>query len=222
MTRVKICGITNLADAICAAEAGASLLGFVFYPPSPRYVAPAQAREIIAALRASGASAQTVGVFVNEPVPAVRQVSAECALDLIQLHGDEPPQSVRALGPRAFKALRLRDSDELAARIAKYGGVAKGKEPALLIDAYHPDHFGGTGQRADWRIAGQIARDFPILLAGGLSAENVAEAIRQVHPWGVDVSSGVERAPGMKDHQQVRQFIRNVNMACQRGTEEME
>ncbi len=222
MTRVKICGITNLPDAICAAEAGADLLGFVFYPPSPRCVTPALAREIIAALRASGASARTVGVFVNEAVERVRQVQSECALDWIQLHGDEPPPIVRALGPRAFKALRLRGSDELAAQIAKFRGAVKGKEPALLIDAFDPHHFGGSGQRADWRIAGQIARGFPILLAGGLSAENVAEAIRQVHPWGVDVSSGVERAPGLKDHQKVRQFIRNVNMACQRGTEEME
>ena len=221
MTQVKICGITNVLDAYSAVEAGADMLGFVFYAPSPRYIAPYQAKEIIADLRASGVTARTVGVFVNESVERVREVLAECPLEWAQLHGDERPQTLQALCPRAFKALRIRNSSEIWAQIASYRAVAKGREPAFLVDAFHPERFGGTGQCADWKIAEQIGQEFPILLAGGLSVENVIEAIRQVRPWGVDVSSGVERAPGLKDPEKVRQFIRNAKMACQSCKEEI-
>ncbi len=212
---IKICGITNLADARVAVEAGADMLGFVFYEKSPRYIAPECAREI--ALVTRHLSPVTfVGVFVNESLARVRAIMDIAQLDLAQLHGDEPAEMVRALSPRAYKALRPRDAAEARAAIETYRAVVDGSAPAFIVDAFDAKQFGGTGARGDWNIAADIAREFPILLAGGLNAENVADAIRAVAPWGVDVSSGVERAPGLKDHAMVREFVRNAksNTGC--------
>ncbi len=209
MTTVKICGITNLPDALVAAETGADLLGFVFYPKSPRYIEPDVAREIIGALR-NNYGVKFVGVFVNEPVQSVQELVKKCEMDLVQLSGDEPAEVVSALCPHVYKALRPHDAEQLDELVRGYGPAVQANSPALLVDAFNPKLYGGTGERADWVLAGKLARQYPILLAGGLTMENVAEAIQTVQPWGVDVSSGVERVPGIKDHDKVRQFIQRA------------
>lgn len=209
MTQVKICGITNLEDACAAVEAGADLLGFVFYPPSPRYVAPEVVRDIAARLPRAGVT--LVGVFVNESLGGVLRILDRAGLDLAQLSGDEPVELAAALTGRAYKGLRPRTAAELRAQAAAYGaGPGDARAPDLLVDAYHPRHYGGTGQTTDWATAAALARERRLLLAGGLTPENVAEAVRTVRPWGVDVSSGVEARPGRKDHAAVRQFIATV------------
>ncbi|MFQ5854571.1 MAG: phosphoribosylanthranilate isomerase [Anaerolineae bacterium] len=217
--KVKICGITNLEDARAAIEAGADMLGFVFYPTSPRYVEPETAATIIDALitdhtsriphPASRIPAQFVGVFVDEQVSRVREILDLCHLHLVQLHGSEPPAEVRMLQPWAYKALRPRQRGDAEAAVATYAPVTgtSPNRPAFLIDAYHPWQFGGTGETTDWIAAKVVAWRYPILLAGGLIPENVADAIRLVEPWGVDVSSGVEAEPGKKDHRKVQAFI---------------
>ncbi len=210
MVYVKICGITNLTDAIVATEAGADLLGFVFYRQSPRCLEPDQAGAIISALRDRGSTVRCVGVFVNETLERIRDVMQVSRLDLVQLHGNEPLILVHALSPRAYKALRPRDAREACATIKLYRRVVGQQEgiPHFIIDSFDARHFGGTGIRADWEIAALVAQAYRILLAGGLNAENVTNAIRAVNPWGVDVSSGVERAPGLKDPEKVKRFIR--------------
>ncbi len=216
MTRVKICGITNLDDALAAVEAGADLLGFVFFHRSPRYVEPERAREITAALKECGDVPRLVGVFVNESLERVQQIVATAQLDMVQLHGDESPEMVHALASSCIsvvKALRPRDAAEAESLVARHRSTASRTAPAFIVDAFDVRRYGGTGVRADWKIAAHIAREFPILLAGGLNADNVAEALRAVRPWGVDVSSSVERAPGLKDHNRVRQFIRTAKDA---------
>jgi phosphoribosylanthranilate isomerase len=209
MIYVKICGITNLEDALMAAEAGADFLGFVFVPGSPRYIAPEAAGEIMAAVREGNHKSRpySVGVFVNEPLEHIREVMAVARLDFAQLHGHEAAQLVRALWPRVYKSLRPRDGVEAQEQVEEYRTAINGNVPAFIVDAFDAHKFGGTGHCADWNVAAQIARRFPILLAGGLNPENVAEAIHIVRPWGVDVSSGVERAPGLKDHANVRRFV---------------
>lgn len=214
MTRVKICGLTNLDDARCAAEAGADFLGFVFYPSSPRFVTPEQAAEIAHTIRREfGADApRLMGVFVDEPVERVRDVLHSAGLDLAQLHGDETPHQVRSLAPWAFKAIRPRTRREAEAAVAAYCGAGPTDEalPQILVDAYHPQRFGGTGLQADLSLARPLARRCRLLLAGGLTPETVGAAIERVRPWGVDVSSGVERCGGIKDHTRVREFVRRV------------
>ncbi len=215
--KVKICGITNLEDAQAAIEAGADLLGFVFYPKSPRYVEPETAATIIEALTTQYAvrNTQYVGVFVDEPVHRVRQILDQCRLDLAQLHGSEPPIEVRMLQPRAYKAIRPKQRGDAEAAVATYAPVMEisPDRPAFLVDAYHPWKVGGTGETTDWIAAKVLAWRFPVLLAGGLTPENVADAIRVVEPWGVDVSSGVEAEPGKKDHGKVRAFVEAVRSA---------
>jgi phosphoribosylanthranilate isomerase len=204
--KVKICGITNLEDAQAAIEAGADLLGFNFYPKSPRYVASGTARSIVAHIRSGRQCPTLVGVFVNSPLDEIRSIMRDVDLDLAQLHGDEPVTVVEQLGGRGFKALRpasLEDATAAAEWYAPYGP----NMPVLLIDAYHKEQYGGTGHTADWSIATRIAQAYPILLAGGLTPDNVAEAIRQVKPWGVDVASGVECSPGKKDVARLRAFV---------------
>ncbi|HEY65161.1 MAG TPA: phosphoribosylanthranilate isomerase [Caldilineae bacterium] len=208
--KVKICGITNVEDARVAVTAGADFLGFICYPRSPRYVIPEEVGQIIAALRAEEAPVLTVGVFVNAARDEIERVMRIAGFDLAQLHGDESPTLLRALSGRAFKALRPRTPEEAEAEVARYLPVAPedGRVPQLLVDAYHPDAYGGTGQVGDWGIA-QALRDRcrRLLLAGGLTPDNVAAAIEQARPWGVDVSSGVEARPRYKDHGRVRAFI---------------
>jgi phosphoribosylanthranilate isomerase len=216
-TRIKICGITNVQDALRAAEAGADFLGFVFYPRSPRFVTPEQAWAITVALRREvGTSApQCVGVFVDEAVERVRSVLSRSGIHLAQLHGSEPPADVQALGPCAFKAIRPRTRQELAAALAAYRPAmpAASARPQLLLDAFHPQQLGGTGLLADWTLAAAVAREARLLLAGGLAPETVGLAIAQVRPWGVDVSSGVERARGVKDPARLRAFVEAVRAA---------
>ena len=198
MIRVKICGLTSLADARAAVEAGADLLGFNFYPPSPRYVAPNVAAEIIAALRAEYGelAVRYVGVVVNMTAEQALALRERCGLDLLQLHGDESVEDYRAVAPGAFKALRPRSAAEAEADLDRFAPPADVAAPHFLIDASHPQLYGGTGATGDWGVARSIAERFPILLAGGLTAENVGAAIAAVRPWGVDVASGVEAAPG--------------------------
>ena len=206
MTYVKICGITNLEDALRAAALGADLLGFVFHPPSPRCVTPEMAREISAAVRREAPSIRTVGVFVDLPPETVRAIAAQCGLDCVQLHGSEPPAAAAYLtdaGFEVFKAFRVRDGSEL-------NGLDRYRVAAYLLDAYSPAHPGGTGRTFDWDLAARATEHGRIILAGGLTPDNVAAAIRAVRPWGVDVSTGVEAAPGRKDHSKLERFIAAV------------
>lgn len=207
--RVKICGITSLEDALAAVEAGADLLGFNFYPPSPRFVLPEVCAEIVAGLQGTGVAC--VGVFVNAPLNEIQAILDSCRLDLAQLSGDEPPELVNALGERAFKALRPADSTDLEALLQSY--PPRRKAPAWLLDAYRPGEYGGTGTPASLELAGELARRAPILLAGGLRPENVAGVVRRVRPWGVDVASGVESSPPHKDVLRMKQFIQAARMA---------
>jgi phosphoribosylanthranilate isomerase len=206
--KVKICGITSLEDAIQAVDAGADLLGFNFYPTSPRFISPDACREIIAALEGQNLSAVYVGVFVNASSGEIARTLNQCGLDLAQLSGDEPPEFLLDLKEKAFKGLRPKSLNEGIELAQEY---AKGKAiPALLVDAHQAGAYGGTGQLANWEIARVIAERYPILLAGGLHPTNVASALDEVRPWGVDVASGVEAKPGKKDHRLVRDFIRAV------------
>jgi phosphoribosylanthranilate isomerase len=219
VTRIKICGITNLDDARCAAAAGADFLGFIFYLKSPRFVTPKQAAVITQAIRGEfGTSApRCTGVFVNEPAARVTEILDTAGLDLAQLHGDEPPDVVQSLHPRAFKAIRPRTPADANAALATYRDAIAALQdgdvtlPQLLIDAYHPQQYGGTGISADLMVVRPITRQVRLLLAGGLTPETVASAIEQVQPWGVDVSSGVEATKGIKDHAKVRTFTQAVH-----------
>ncbi|GAB4566610.1 MAG: phosphoribosylanthranilate isomerase [Geothermobacteraceae bacterium] len=195
--RVKICGITSLEDALAAVAAGADALGFVFYDQSPRAVEPAVAARII---RQLPPFVTTVGLFVNETRERVEEVMRGCGLDLIQLHGDETPEDCRFAGRRVVKALRVRDAASL--KDADRYDVA-----GLLLDAWSDDVYGGSGKRFDWTLLQSFADRRPVILAGGLTPENVGDAIRTVRPFAVDVSSGVESAPGVKDPEKVRAFI---------------
>jgi phosphoribosylanthranilate isomerase len=199
--RVKICGLTNLNDALHAVSCGADALGFVFYRQSPRCVSPEKVRDIVCALPPL---VTTVGLFVNQVLDEVQRVTAFCGLDVIQLHGDEPPQFCAALAPRrVIRAVRLRDADSLA-------GVTTAAVSAVLLDAWVPERFGGTGHCCDWQLAAEVASRQPTVLAGGLCPANVAQAVRRVRPYGVDVSSGVEKSPGCKDPDKVADFIRQA------------
>lgn len=200
MVKVKICGITNLEDARQAVTAGADALGFVFYPGSPRAVSVEQVREIVAELPPL---VTLVGLFVNEQPEEIERIVAACSLQLAQLHGDEPPELLQQLRCPAFKALRVKDGASVAGHAA-YAG------PALLLDAWSPERFGGTGESFDWQLAAGVALERPLILAGGLTPLNVAEAVRRVRPYAVDVSSGVEASPGKKNPELVRAFIRSA------------
>jgi phosphoribosylanthranilate isomerase len=199
--RVKICGITNLADAQAAAEAGADALGFVFYEKSPRFVSPKTAAEISRALPPFIIRA---GVFVNPARELVLKAIAECGLNLLQFHGDEPPEFCMQFGLMSMKAFRIRDAGSLK-ELPKY------QTDAWLLDAYSSDTLGGTGEVFNWDLAVEAQKTGrPVFLAGGLTPGNVADAVRKVRPFGVDVSSGVESSPGKKDHAKVRAFINAV------------
>src|SRR5271170_7595604 len=197
-TRVKICGITNLADAQAAVEAGADALGFIFYEKSPRCVLLETAAEISKQLPPF---VMRVGVFVNAPEDFVLRAISEIGLTMLQFHGDEAPEFCAQFGLMSMKAFRIRDQKSLE-QIPNY------KTDAYLLDAFSAEARGGTGEKFNWDLAVE-AQKFgkPIFLAGGLTPRNVAEAVKKVQPFGVDVSSGVESAPGKKDHAKVKAFI---------------
>ena len=204
MTRIKICGITNPQDALTAVEAGADALGFVFYKESPRHIFPEEAARIINLLPPF---VQAVGLFVNESPEVVNQISRNCGLGLVQLHGDETPDYCRKIKQRVMKAFRIRT-------LTCLDPIADYRMSGCLLDAYSPSFYGGTGKSFNWEIAREaMIRSYRIVLAGGLTPDNVAEAIRQVRPYAVDISSGVESAPGRKDADKVLEFIRNAKEA---------
>lgn len=196
--RVKICGITNEADALAAVAAGADALGFIFYEHSPRYSPPERVLQIVSALPPF---ITTVGVFVNEAANRVNEIVRMCGLSATQLHGDESPEYCTTINGARIKAFRVQDAswrDAAAAYPAQ----------AVLLDAYASDKYGGTGRTFDWDLVSESP--LPVILSGGLSPENVSEAIRQARPYAVDTSSGVEREPGRKDHDRVRAFVETV------------
>lgn len=211
MTNIKICGLTNLTDALVATEAGADLLGFIFFPKSPRNVTPDTVATIIPAVREVNPIVKTVGVFVNERADRIATIVDQTGLDFIQLHGDETVDWFTSLNGRCYKALRPADAQAAATQAATYAPLSTIDGPHWMLDAYDPHAYGGTGKRADWQTAAQLAQQYPgLLLAGGLTPENVAQAIGVVQPWGVDVASGVEAEPGRKDHAKVRDFVQQV------------
>ena len=195
---VKICGITNASDALAAAESGADAVGFMFYPPSPRNISLRAAAKIV---RELPPFVVKVGVFVNADEDQVMRAVGECGLNLLQFHGDESPEYCLQFGVMSMKAFRIRNAESLKALPAY-------RTDAWLLDAYVADKIGGTGESFNWDLAVE-ANKFgrPIFLAGGLTPDNVAAAVRKVRPYAVDVSGGVEKEPGRKDHAKVRAFI---------------
>ena len=196
--KVKICGITNLPDAQVASEAGADAIGFVFCEQSPRRISIPEATQIAQVLPAFLIK---VGVFVNAEEDLVFRAISDCGLSLLQFHGDEPPDYCLQFGLMSMKAFRIRDEQSLE-MLPRY------RTDAWLLDAFSPDKLGGTGETFNWDLAQKAQKlGRPIFLAGGLTPLNVAEAVSRVQPYAVDVSSGVEAAPGRKDHAKVRAFI---------------
>jgi len=198
MVKVKICGITNLDDAMAAADFGVDALGFVFFKKSPRYISPGNAKKIIKKLPPL---ISTVGVFVNEDKNTIKKTVSQAGIDIIQLHGDETPKACNLSKP-AIKAIRVKSLDSLEI-ISKY----RDKVSAFLLDTYTPELFGGTGQVFNWDIAVEAKQFGRVILAGGLTPANIEKAVRLVHPYAVDVSSGVEAEKGKKDHLKMKLFI---------------
>lgn len=207
MIKIKICGITNIEDALAAVEAGADALGFVFFEKSPRNISPEQAARII---RQLPPFVQIVGLFVNEQAAVINTIADQCGLDIVQLHGDESPEFCAGVKRRVIKAFRVRDQSSLD-QIGDYDVAA------CLLDAWSPAARGGTGETFNWEIAAAAAASRCIILAGGLTSGNVAEAVKTVRPYAVDVSSGVENAPGCKDRRTMFEFCTNAK----RGTYEL-
>jgi phosphoribosylanthranilate isomerase len=203
IVHVKICGVTNWSDARLAVDLGAHALGFNFYPPSPRSISPAAAWEIVRKLPPLVA---TVGVFVNWPAHVVAALAGALRLDGVQLHGDEQPSEAKDLAQRfgVIKAFAAGPSFRLAT-LTKYKAAS-----AFLLDGYHSALYGGTGHTVDWRVARQAKRYGRVILAGGLRPDNVAQAIGEAQPFGIDVASGVEARPGKKDPRALRELMRKV------------
>jgi phosphoribosylanthranilate isomerase len=205
-TRVKICGITREQDALAAIRLGADAIGLVFYPPSPRAVAVEQAAQIV---RGLPPFVSVVALFVDAESEAIREVLERVRIDLIQFHGDESPEACARYGRPWIKALRVRGETDLKALAKRYAGAS-----ALLLDTYQDGKPGGTGAAFDWSlIPPELAGS--IVLAGGLTPDNVEQAVRQVRPYAVDVSGGVEQAKGIKDADKIAAFIRGVERANQ-------
>lgn len=198
MTRIKVCGITNPEDALCAVRLGASALGFIFYEKSPRFVSPEAAGEII---RQIPPFVTKVGVFVNAEADYLREARDVAGFDVYQLHGDETPEFCAAFGENYIKAIRVKDS-------SSFDTVELYDTDAFLFDAYSPDAYGGTGENFAWDVLSRRKLgDKFVILSGGLNSDNVRDAIRAVGPYAVDVSSGVESSPGIKDHLKLKRFM---------------
>ena len=217
MTRVKICGITETVHALAAAEAGADFIGLVF-APSKRLVDAERAKEIITAVKGRAERGErkilTVGVFVNTPAAEVNRIAEYCGLDRVQLSGDEPWDYLRDIERPVIKAVRVRrqqGSEDVLAELEP-GYQLRGADFVCLLDSQVEGSYGGSGQAFDWRVAREAAERFPVIIAGGLSAENVGQAMRLARPWGVDVSSGVE-SEGVKDISKINAFIAAVRQA---------
>ena len=206
--KIKICGITNIEDAVAAINAGADMLGFNFYPKSKRYISIKECVEIQTELVERDLDVISVGVFVNASYETIIKTLEICALDLVQLHGDEPPELLDEIGEWAFKAIRPQSEAEALEALETYS--QQDRAPALLVDAYHPSEYGGSGTVGDWSLARKLAIKAPILLAGGLTPDNIGEAVRQVNPWGVDVASGVEASPRSKSDALMKRFVESA------------
>lgn len=201
MVKVKICGITNPDDAIHACECGADLIGFVFYKKSPRYIAPERAGLIIKRLPAP---VEKVGVFVNESSETINRIVEDTGLTVVQLHGEETPEFTKEIKVKVIKAIRVKNEDDIS-------GMQKYSVSAFLLDSF-TQSYGGSGKTFNWEIAKEAKKYGKIFLSGGLTPDNVADAISAVKPYGVDVSSGVESAPGKKDKNKVKEFLKKVKL----------
>jgi phosphoribosylanthranilate isomerase len=230
MTIVKICGVRRLVDARAAVAAGAGIIGFTFWPGTKRYIAPEEAAVVIAALRAEGGPLPLFsGLFVNAEPALIAATVARCGLDLVQLSGDETAAEVERLATPLLMAMRTlpgEDVDALRERLHALRHAARSLPPGPLgqpltplLDAHVPGQYGGTGQTGDWPVAAALAAEERIMLAGGLRPENIADALRIVQPWGVDVASGVEVAgqPGVKDAARIAAFIRAARATVEVG-----
>ncbi len=199
MVEIKICGITNMNDALIAAECGVDALGFIFYPKSQRYVDRAKAKKIIQGL---SCEISKVGVFVNHEVREVKEIAQLCGLDLIQLHGDESPHYCAQFPASSLiKAVSFQTEEEV-------GELRNYRVRAVLMDARDPGRYGGTGKISDWRLAIMVKETRPLILAGGLNKNNIRKAIETVRPQAVDISSGVEISPGEKDPRKIKEMVR--------------
>jgi phosphoribosylanthranilate isomerase len=216
MTRIKICGIRDKAQALAAIEAGADFIGLVF-APSQRQINPAQACEIAGAVKKSSDATKVVGVFVNAPSSQVNELSDFCALDWIQLSGDESWEYCREVVRPVIKAIRIdqQSPKELYAELSAGGKLLPAQGFIALLDSQVEGKYGGTGESFNWNLAQEVAKRFPVIIAGGLDPKNVARLIEKVAPWGVDVSSGVETG-GVKDIAKIRAFIESVRKADER------
>jgi len=198
--KVKVCGTTRLEDALWAVECGADAIGFIFYKKSPRCVTAKTVKEICSQLPPF---VHRVGVFVNEEAEKINRIAERCGLNVVQLHGDESPAFCKKIKSRVIKAVRVQNASSLK-ELSRY------EVDGFLLDTFAKDQWGGTGKVFDWDLAWRATKAGPVILAGGLNPANVKEAIRTVQPYGVDVSSGVEASPGIKDPKKVKAFIKAV------------
>ena len=210
LPKIKICGIKTVEAAQTAVESGASLIGMIFYPPSPRFVTPEAAEKLVAAVKKLEPRPALVGVYVNVPLAEMAAAAERYGFDYLQLSGEETPEQVAALTKvrPVIRALRLPSQIEVEEALRQADPFGRLDKVRLLLDTHKKGSYGGTGETGDWEAARAIAARYPTLLAGGLNAGNVAYAIEQVRPWGLDVSSGVERdgAPGEKDLNKIKEF----------------
>lgn len=198
--KVKVCGTTRLKDALLAVECGADAIGFIFYKKSPRAVTATTAKDICAKLPPF---VNRVGVFVNETAEKINRIVERCGLDVVQLHGDESPTLCKKIKCRVIKAVRVKDATSLKA-------MSRYEVSGFLLDTYKEDQWGGTGKVFDWELAARAKKYGPVIIAGGLNPRNVKAAIQKVQPYGVDVSSGVEQSPGIKDPKKLKMFLKAV------------
>ena len=199
--KVKVCGMTSLKDALVAVEGGADAVGFIFYKKSPRSVTMKTVREIVLELPPF---VDTVGVFVDETAEQINKIADYCNLDIIQLHGDESPTFCKKIRRKVIKAFRIKDMQSVK-KISNF------QVSGFLLDTFSEKLHGGTGKVFDWNLALPAKKFGPVIMAGGLTPNNVQQAVRQIRPYGVDVCSGVESEPGIKDHKKVRAFLKNAN-----------